>query len=325
MPSVSFQHINITWTSKGLEYDPLAPLMDFLPPSQPSLTSKLEIELFPAKNSHPHPKTYGGTSLFFHGPVKALSHNKQIVLWDGASLLTLKNRGRLITGSIHPDSLLNRKYFSMVTLFIVLVVALRYYGLFNIHSGAVALGDQGVLILGDANSGKSTCTLSLMTGKNGWLSDDALFLNKEENKLKLWAFPKPFHIRQNSLRAFPQLHPFIEYSKDEYAQNSLDPREIWPNQRREWMGGTPILLFPEINRDQPTHLISISGSEAFGNLLVASTLAVIDGLPNTDEHTELLQKLSNNSLPLKAILGPDLLERPQVLEECILRFLAKDA
>ena len=109
----------------------------------------------------------------------------------GGRLLLIKNKPAL-NGDL--------KYFFYTFLF----DWLSRNGYFPLHGCSVALGDKGILILGQAAAGKSTLAIHLLRKNFNCLGDNTIFLKKEQNKFYLSPFLKYISLTASQARKYPE-------------------------------------------------------------------------------------------------------------------------
>jgi len=93
--------------------------------------------------------------------------------------------------------------------YMLLAAMLNYDGYENIHAGALALADAGALIVGSPGSGKSTLVLSCLQAGMYFLADDVLFLARDGDVVRAYAFPEDIAVRDGSLELLGQ-HAFMQ-------------------------------------------------------------------------------------------------------------------
>ena len=94
------------------------------------------------------------------------------------------------------------------------------------HAGAVAYGDQGIVLVGDSTHGKSTLVLSLLQQGYQFLSDDIAALRRQDGLL--CAFPRTLWIRSGTLDLLGLSHLRQEESQG-LDRLILDAEEIRPH------------------------------------------------------------------------------------------------
>jgi hypothetical protein len=107
-------------------------------------------------------------------------------------------------------------------------------GLTSLSGGCVGLNDQGVLIFGPPNSGKTTaCYLAARCGMD-FHADQVVFLDMKGNFLRAWGDPFPAVFRPKTAEFLPELQPTLRYSTYEdlefyyFDKSPLQPRLARP-------------------------------------------------------------------------------------------------
>jgi hypothetical protein len=177
--------------------------------------------------------------------------------------------------------------------------ALRRFGLFDLHSAAVAEPEsgKGVLIIGPSGSGKSTLTYQL--AKAGWayLSDDEVLLSVNDGAFEARGFRSFFALRDAAGVGF---------------KNVFEPARVFSSTRvpkvlPRW------LLFTAISGRQQTKLRKLSQTETMTRLIRACPWATYDTAIAGD-NLELLSQLARQVTAFDIAAGTDLLEAGRAAE-----------
>ena len=312
--------VDIVWRPWP-DSDPLSAILDCLGETDAAPTARLHVSLRPADGPPAPLPDAGHRPLFFHGRTRVFAADDRILLWDGASLLSLSDDGSELNGEVHPNSLDDGHTFSSATLLIALAVALRLRRRFHLHAGLVSLDDLGTLLVaGDAAHGKTTTTLSLLRRGGLLAGDDTLYIDPAARCI--WGLPKPLNLSPKTAKAFAGLtarHPnprAAESGKSSYPAALLFPRAI-----RASLGYPDWLLFPRITGEPTTRLEALAPTDALGNLMTASALVAVDELAGGEEHLAALLALVSHGRSYELLLGLEALERP----ECIIDLLTAEA
>lgn len=100
------------------------------------------------------------------------------------------------------------------------------------HGAALTRDQKSILIFGKNNSGKSTCSISLIFNGYKLLSDDTVVYDSLSNQIL--AFPRPIGLRQGTLKAYPAiknaLHSkqLVKYKAIDYIHLMISPEELLP-------------------------------------------------------------------------------------------------
>jgi len=188
-------------------------------------------------------------------------------------------------------------------------VALRRYGLFELHSAAVASPDAqtGVMIVGPSGSGKSTLTLQLTAAGWRYLSDDELLLSLWENEVEARSFRRPFAITENTA-LMSGVAIFENVSRQQQDRREVkrcfDPHTIFPGARIETVKPS-FLLFTRVNGEAETRLSELSQAEAMKRLIRACPWATYDKTIAV-ENLDMLSRLARQSRSFDFSAGADL-------------------
>jgi outer membrane lipoprotein-sorting protein len=100
------------------------------------------------------------------------------------------------------------------------------------HGAALVRDHKAVLIFGKNNSGKSTCSISLIMNSYRFLSDDLIIYDFKNNQVL--AFPRPIGLREGTLKAYPEIKnsllnkQLIRYKAVDYTHLMVAPEELFP-------------------------------------------------------------------------------------------------
>lgn len=131
-----------------------------------------------------------------------------------------------------------------------------------LHAGAVAYGQQVILIPGQSGAGKSTLTAWLTARGFSYLSDELIFLPSSGPRLTL-SFTRPFHIKPGSKDVVKTLlaldHP-SDLLEDEHGM-IVPHRAINPSSRPA-ESPPSLLLFPAYRADTTLQVERMSRAQA---------------------------------------------------------------
>lgn len=122
-------------------------------------------------------------------------------------------------------------WFVMRFVFYMVIGAMMGYDGYEIvHAAAIAQDDAGILIVGSPASGKSTLVLScLHTGMNH-LADDVLFLAKDNDLVRVYAFPEDIGVRKGTTRLLGQYEFMQALAQDQRQKNAVDVQQYFRGQ-----------------------------------------------------------------------------------------------
>jgi hypothetical protein len=230
-------------------------------------------------------------------------------LTDGSS--TFHSRASTGEGDIflspsfsHKSPLLQRNFWAYA-----LVKLLRTQSIFGLHGAAVMRNGLGVLIIGSPGSGKSTLAIGLI--RQGWdyLSDDALLLRENSNRIEALAFRKNFYVNADAAPNYAEF-PLGDEVPDSYGgtKRRLKIEEVYPAQFVEKCHPT-VLLFSRIVSDRQSALIPCDRITTLKNLLAQSGPQLFDQ-NSMGKQLELLAQLLRQSASYELKAGLDLYHDP---------------
>jgi hypothetical protein len=298
MPAVDVYGLRVEWRAPALPRDPVARLLGGFAASTANGTADVTIRIEPDRGVL---DASGFRPSFFQGNVRALQRRGALLLvTPGARVLVAHDGGRIdVEGDIAG---LDPRGFAGTTLFIALSIALRHWGLFHLHGGALIRGDGlRVLVLGDSGAGKSTVTLSLLDEGARHLGDDALFLTERAGRATLLAFPRPFHLGDATAAAFPAL---TRGEHDASGKGEV-PLEALPWNLAPEMAPPDVVLFPCVTVEPDTRVVTTGPAEAFGRTLASCALVVADGVARPAEQLRLIGALVDRACSYEVRMGSD--------------------
>lgn len=177
--------------------------------------------------------------------------------------------------------------------------ALRRFGLFDLHSAAVAepKSGGGVLIVGPSGSGKSTLTYQLADAGWSYLSDDEVLLSVNEGAVEARGFRSFFALRDAAGLRF---------------KNVFEPAGVFSSTRVSTVSPAWV-LFTAISGAQRTHIRKLSQPETMTRLIRACPWATYD-TAIAGPNLELLSQLARQASAFELAAGTDLLERWRAAE-----------
>jgi hypothetical protein len=183
-----------------------------------------------------------------------------------------------------------------------------------LHAGVVSWNDQGIVICGASNMGKSTLTLKLVENGFKFLSDEVASINLSSCELS--PFPRSLGFREDTLAKFPALKALNEKdnTKSLNGENkwSVDIEDLYPNSLGEkcqvryviFLNGfskvpklTPIsksdVLFESLKYSRTGEEDSFKHFMAMSNVVQKAECYKFS-LGNSDKNAKLLKELVKN-------------------------------
>lgn len=130
--------------------------------------------------------------------------------------------------------------------YMVVGAMFNYSGYEVVHTAAVALDQQGIMIAGSPASGKSTLVLSCLQEGMGLLGDDVLFLDKEEGEVYIYAFPEDIGVRKGTTRLMGSYEFMQSLPEDERQKRPIDVQRYF---RDRVVSSCPVRLMLFLHAD----------------------------------------------------------------------------
>lgn len=217
----------------------------------------------------------------------------------------------------HPVAVVN-------TLSYAVQAALRRGGLYVLHAAGVVepLTGEGIVIVGNSNSGKSSLTIRLAAAGWRYLSDDMLVLADADGAVESWALRRIFSVSSASLAnsGVSGLEAALGAPvNSDPTKRKLEPRVSFPDGFVESCRPR-VLLFPTLTGEAASRVERLSSGEAMARLIRQCPWASYDA-GTAREHLRVLGLLAKQSVSYSLSAGLDLLEdsalAPQLLASCL--------
>ena len=251
--------------------------------------------------------------LFRADGFSALVSGDDFYLTDGSSLLYLQPGQGQGTASIAPSFFTKHPLLQSNFWAFGLLKLLRPLGLYSLHAAAVvAKQGLGLLIVGPSGSGKSTLAIGLI--RHGWryLSDDAVLLRSQTEKVEALALRKHFYIDADQAPSSGEL-PLGEEVPDIAGRQRrrVHLEGAYPGQR---LGQClpHVLLFSRIVPQVKSSLLPIDRINVLRRLLTGSGPQLFDKATMT-RHLEVLKRLVQQTVSYELRAGLDLYRDPMIL------------
>lgn len=203
-------------------------------------------------------------------------------------------------------------WFTMRFVFYMVIGAmLGNNGFEVVHAGAVALQDQGILIVGSPGSGKSTLVLACLQVGMRLLADDVLFLGKDDGLVRVYAFPEDIGVRPGTLEMLGQ-HEFVQTVSDDQRQKRF------VNVQRYFQGqfvdSCPVRLMVFLHRKQRGEEFraeSLSQAQAVSSLMQEYISHEQAQEGEADFMFHIFSDMATQAPAYRLWLGPDVQENAQ--------------
>lgn len=202
---------------------------------------------------------------------------------------------------------------------------LRQHGLHCLYANGVSLDGQGLLLLGNPMSGKTTLTLSLV--QQGWryVAEDHLLLyhsdSHSDGHIDALALRRGFSCRKESVAHFCGADTPSPRSLDLGDGRALYPVEsidIVPQESAVQPGA---IVFLQIDNSVPSHLQEMETTAAFAQLLPFSA-GLHHDRSRVAEWMRILQRLTTQVSAFHLTAGRDVFERPAHVSSLLRKVLA---
>ena len=249
-------------------------------------------------------------AVFHTDGLTGFESGRHFYLATGASLLHLYaeqgwGEAQLAPAFFHQPPLLRQQFWAFG-----LLKLLRPLGVYGLHAAGVVTGaGQGLLITGDAGSGKSTLTIGLV--RQGWryLSDDAVLLRAQPEGVEMLALRKPFSVNADAAAAYADL-PLGEENSQTAGKRKrrVDMHAAYPEQYVPTCRPRTLLVSRIVSQPHST-LRPLERLSALRHLLVQSGPQLFDHRTMA-QHLEVLKRLVHQAVTYELLAGRDLYHFP---------------
>jgi hypothetical protein len=231
------------------------------------------------------------------------------ISWRTApAVADLPRGGTCATVLLSPEALARLEECQSTFLTTVLVFLLRRAGWHHVHAAtAVEPGGRAWLIAGNARAGKSTTAAWLAS--RGWKvgTDDTAFLAAGPERVAVRAYRAPIALRKEG-------QALLRCAGGTFLERR-DKVGYWPEELgAEWAPSIEpdLILFPSVGAGR-TEVQPLRAGETLARLVRWSAWVVLE--PDlTQEHLDLLTRLTGQARGYQVRLGPDLFAHPERLE-----------
>lgn len=205
-------------------------------------------------------------------------------------------------------------WFVMRFVFYMMLGALiGFNGYKVVHAGAVALDGKGALLVGPPGSGKTMLLLACLELGMQWLGDDVLFLAKNDDLLRAYAFPEDIGVRRGTTHLLSNAPWLSALSRDQREKRFIPAQRYF---RAQVLAECPVRALLFIDAD---HRAEVARSEGIMPALAVSIL-MHEYISHQREKQDAMQEISAlfTELAMQAMsyrlwLSPDALQNAEMV------------
>lgn len=188
--------------------------------------------------------------------------------------------------------------------FILIILSLKFKGLFALHSALMTKDNAGILFAGNSGAGKTTLAINLADRDFRYICDDTSLLYRMGSKrIGAFALPKLFFPPDNNQGFQSQISlnsDFRGYKEPPSISTATHTKSCIPK----------FIIFLQITPSKNTEVSHISKDEAMVKLIKLSQLICTEEEEIAIEHLELLKDLSGQCRCFNLLAGKDIKESP---------------
>ncbi len=200
-----------------------------------------------------------------------------------------------------------------------LLILLRHRALYPLHAAALTREGNGVLLVAQSDSGKSTQALSLVRQGWGYLSDDSLLLRPVGEGVEARPLRRDFGVDQEAVHDFPEIAAHWQPYLTDERKRRIDMEAVYPGQRVE-RGLPRVLVFPKIVPRLESKLNPIGKKEALFRLMRQSGFLALEPRISA-AHLDVLKRLVNQADGYELLAGRDMKREPALVAPMLARIL----
>lgn len=195
-----------------------------------------------------------------------------------------------------------------------LVHALQDRGRYILHGAAVCDEDgQGILMLGESDTGKSTLTMSMIKQGWGYLSDDSLVVTRSDQGIVTTPFRTDFGLDPVAEEFFPGIAEGAEPWLFGGEKWRIRIRELFPSLARP-VCRPRMLVFPELDPRAESHLEPMDAGRAIVGLMRQASFLSTDGEhEDARRQIDLFADLVGQCKLCRLVSGEDIVRNAELL------------
>lgn len=256
-----------------------------------------------------------------YGPLRSYFLDGRTYFTDYFSTLVVEPDGTCFHGNLSPDTADDFGKDFFVTLFFTLSMfeTFRFHGLYFVHAAALQGPDgTGYMIIGNAGSGKTSLTMSLIDQGFKFLADDTVFLSLGEDKdVHVMGFAREFHVAKDFIDEKESFKKFSKLPDLSIADSkkSLKPDDWFCGQKLDTFKNPRVILFPGIGA-KATKIEPLAAGAALTRLLPQSPF-VLAHPATAPDHLEALKRVLYHGHAFSLDSGPELKADPELVRKTV--------
>jgi hypothetical protein len=179
-------------------------------PTDPAGPADITIEISgPGPTTPSWPAPSGPGRPMYNGPDRTVDYFEQddqlFADFVGHVVLQCEPAAGQIRIAVVGDDPDSRVVAAHPLLTVALHETVKRFGRYPLHAAGLALGGRGVLVPGTSGAGKSTLTVALVRAGFDFLSDDTVFLTRDEEGVVASGFPDEIDVTEGTVSMFAEL------------------------------------------------------------------------------------------------------------------------
>lgn len=244
---------------------------------------------------------------------------EQVVVSRGASRVRIGADSGGLTGSISAEAqqheeALRRELYLLLTFSLVLLMQQRSF--YAVHAaGLCRNAEEGLLLVAESDSGKSTMSMSLV--RQGWrfLSDDSLLLQPGKGAVAALPFRRDFGLDPDAAVLFPELETTHRAQIADPEKWRVDAEALYPGQKVARCL-PKVMVFPQIVDQPASRLVPVGRTEAILHVMRQSSFLDPDPA-RAAAHLDVIKQLVQQARSYLLLAGEDIKYHPAQLSRML--------
>ena len=191
-----------------------------------------------------------------------------------------------------------------------LMEALKRRGQYSLHAAGLSLNGRALLLAGGRGAGKSTLAITLLRAGFGFLGDDIVFLSRDDDGLRVSAFPDEIDVTDETVKLFPELRHLADRPRTPGSPKRQFRAEDVYRSNVVWESRPAALVFPGVADSDSSRLEPMDRDEA---LLELAPNVLLTEPSSSQAHLDALAQLIRESECYRLRTGRDLDALPRLL------------